>query len=303
MKKRVLVASSLVALVFCGCAILEMATQVGTSVAVATGHMTQAQADSAVRVAGATGKALEKFTPENEYYMGRTVSALVLDKYKVYDNRDANRYLNVLGRTVSLSSDRPETFKGYHFVILDTDEVNAFATPGGFILVSRGLMKCCRSEDALAAVLAHEVAHVELEHGIKAVESGRRASALAILGVEAARNFGSEGFKNLVDVFGNSMEDIAKKLMLEGYPKEQEFAADKQAVAILRRAGYHPGALKRVLEEMAKVTGSKDTGGFGKTHPSVADRISGIEPLVKDETVRAAPPARQTRFAQAIKGV
>jgi beta-barrel assembly-enhancing protease len=80
----------------------------------------------------------------------------------------------------------PETFGGYHFLILDSDEINAFAAPGGLIFVTRGMLRCCDSEDAVAAVLAHEVGHVQHQHGIQTIRKPALTSAFTILAAEGA---------------------------------------------------------------------------------------------------------------------
>ena len=86
--------------------------------------------------------AAQEITPEQEYYIGRAVAANILTTSKVWNDQKATTYLNVLERALSLYSDRPETFGGYHLLIMDTDEINAFSAPGGLILVSRGLLRC-----------------------------------------------------------------------------------------------------------------------------------------------------------------
>ena len=95
--------------------------------------------------------------------------------------------------TLSKTSDLPETFGGYHFLILDSDEINAFAAPGGFIFVTRGLLRCCKHEDAAAAVLAHEIGHVELRHGLQAIKKSRITTALTTLGIAGVKTFGGDG--------------------------------------------------------------------------------------------------------------
>ena len=97
-----------------------------------------------------------------------------------------------LGQSLAQFSERPETFGGYHFLALDSAEINAFAAPGGLILVTRGLLDCCQTEDELAAVLAHEIGHVEKQHGLRAIRTGRLNSALTILAVEAGKNLAGE---------------------------------------------------------------------------------------------------------------
>ena len=88
------------------------------------------------------------------------------------------------------ASDLPAIFGGYHFLVLNSNDINAFATPSGLVFVTRGLLRCCRDEDALAAVLAHEIGHIQLRHGMQAIEKARVTEALTTIASEGARTFG-----------------------------------------------------------------------------------------------------------------
>ena len=150
------------------------------------------QAESITRGAKAVEKSWQDLTPEQEYYIGRAVAAQVFQTYPPLDRPQANEYLNLLGQSLAIFSDRPETFGGYHFLLLDSDEINAFAAPGGLILVTRGMLRCCENEDELAAVLAHEICHVEQKHGLSAIKQGRLTEAFTIIAAESAKQMGGE---------------------------------------------------------------------------------------------------------------
>ena len=274
-------------------------TQVATAAAQSAGAITPQQAQSINRSAEAVGKTFEQITPEQEYYIGRAVAATVLSTYKPYDQQAANHYLNLLGQTLAQASDRPETFGGYHFMILETEEINAFSAPGGLIMVSRGMIRCCKSEDALAAVLAHEIGHVEYQHGLKAIRKGRLTSALTILAAEGAKSFGGEQLAQLTEAFEGSITDITSTMMNSGYARGLESEADKAAVTIMKRVGYNPNALVEMLQQMKK---NLKPGGmdFAKTHPDPQDRINEVKKLVGSAPAAAASPARQQRFVAAV---
>lgn len=258
---------------------------------------------SVARAAKAVGKTFQEITPEQEYYVGRAVAATILTQYAPWENDRATRYVTLLGQTLAQLSDRPETFGGYHFMILDSDEVNAFAAPGGHIFVSRGMLRLARSEDALAAVLAHEIAHVVGRHGLQAIKKSRVTDALTVLAAEGAKTFGNEELAKLTETFEGSIADVTSTLTNSGYSRGFEREADAQAVAILSRAGYDPRALHAVLDQMGKVL--KPGGlGFAKTHPDPADRIDDLEgEWTKMRTPPPSPAARQQRFARALSGV
>lgn len=292
-----LVSVAVVSLV-AGCA--SMAS-VGSQVGVAAGVLTPQQGE-------ALTNAFKGFTPENEYYLGRAVGATILGKYKVYENEAASHYVRLIGQACAQASDLPVTFKGYSFELLDSEEINAFAAPGGFIFITRGMLKLCRSEDDLAAVLAHEVGHVQLKHGVNAISKGRTMEAGRILVSVGVNQLGSASLINdldqlnkLTEVFGGSIGDIVTELTLKGYSRDQEYEADKVAMTILGRLGYDQNSLLRVLEVMEKKV-HKGGPGFGSTHPPPEDRLKAAS---KYATAKAkpAPAARASRFASAMSGV
>jgi len=298
-----ILAAVLAAAVFTGCKTTEMLTQVGTTVGVATGKITPDQAASINKGASAVGKAFEQLTPEQEYYIGRSVAATILATYKPFDSEAATRYLNTLGKALALASDKPETFGGWHFLIMDTDEINAFAAPGGFILISRGMLRCCRNEDELAAVLAHEVGHVQLEHGLRAIKKSRWTSAFTILGAETAKNLGGQQLAELTTIFEGTISDVTSTMVNSGYARTLEREADAAAVTIMRRIGYNPTGLVNMLTEMGRRL-EKDTRGFAKTHPAPQDRVKDINRELGAAAAPIAPdPVRQARFEKALAGI
>jgi predicted Zn-dependent protease len=167
------------------------------------------------------------------------VAATVLKHYPPYADQQANRYINLLGQSLAQASDRPETFGGYHFLILDSQEINAFAAPGGLILITRGMLQLCRSEDEAAAVLAHEIAHVENNHALAAIQDTRILTALGILASEGTKALSGGLLAPVVEAFEGSVGDIAfahAKQLLE----EQERRADERDRS-LEAVGYDPG--------------------------------------------------------------
>ncbi len=299
---RALAALLITAAILAGCKTTALLTQVGTTVGVATGTITPDQAGSIQRGASAVGKAFEQLTPEQEYYIGRSVAATILASFAPYDHVAATRYLNTLGKALALSSDKPETFGGWHFLIMDTDEINAFAAPGGFILISRGMLRCCRNEDELAAILAHEIGHVQLEHGLRAIKKSRWTSAFTILGAEAARNLGGRELAELTAAFEGAISDVTATMVNSGYARSLEREADTVAVTIMRRVGYNPTGLVNMLTEMGQRL-EKDTRGFAKTHPAPQDRVKDINRELGTPTPITAHPVRQARFEKALNGI
>ncbi|MFH1034137.1 MAG: M48 family metallopeptidase [Pseudomonadota bacterium] len=253
---------------------------------------------AAVKLGKAVGKASEELTAEHEYYIGRAVAASILASQRPWANQAANQYLNLLGQTLAEASDRPQTFGGYHFLVLDTPDINAFGCPGGLIMVSRGLLRCCQTEDQVAAVLAHEIGHVSLQHGLASIQQSRILDVAGILAKEGASHAGGN-VAMLSGAFSGSVGDVTKTLVVNGYTRGQEGEADADALVILERLGYDPKALTQVLATMGQ---RYKPGGldFAKTHPDPQDRITALDAKMPASAPAPPTPARQARYQQAL---
>jgi predicted Zn-dependent protease len=286
-----------------GCETLESAVKVATDLGVEAGLVSRDQADSVNKTTADAGKTIQDITPEQEYYIGRSVAATILGRYRPYDNEETNLYVNQVGQSLALASERPETFGGYHFLIIDSPEINAFAAPGGLVLVTRGMLKLCKTEDALAAVLAHEIGHVQARHGLQAIKTARLTSALTLLATESAKTLGSAELAQIAEAFEESISDITSTLVNNGYGRLLEQEADSSALTILKRVGYNQQALVEMITEMEK---QHKPGGldFTKTHPDPEDRIHDIRQVIgSSPSVSAAPAVRQLRFELAMDSV
>lgn len=259
---------------------------------------------SGERVEGAihTGQALRKgaqdITEKEEYFIGRAVSAQILSKFQALDDEDLNLYVQSVAQSVALASDRPEISQGYHVQVLETAEINAMAAPGGFLFVTTGLLKRLKSEDELAAVLAHELAHVAKKHGLKTIKASRLTKAFSILGSQAVREFSPADVSQLADVFGGAVNDVVGDLVVNGYSRDKEFEADASGAQYVQRANYDPKALHHFIETLGQ---SGKSGGLLKTHPSHKQRLKELEgqDLEPSESYREAS-ARQERFDAAL---
>jgi predicted Zn-dependent protease len=289
----------LAAALFAGC---DTVAEKGAQIARDAGLISAEEAESIQRGAKAVQKTWQDLTPEQEYYIGRAVTAQVLQTYPPLDQPQANTYLNLLGQSLAVFSERPETFGGYHFLLLDSDQINAFAGPGGLILVTRGMLRCCESEDELAAVLAHEICHIEKKHGLSAIKQGRLTEAFTIIAAESAKQFGDEELASLTREFEGSVGDVVMTLTTSGYSRTQEREADAAAVQLLRRAGYPPTAMLTMLERMDERLARSGGLGFAKTHPSAQSRADALRAVIT-ETETAPDAVRQQRFAAAMQPV
>ncbi len=307
MKKilKILSASVIILVIFSSCMTTQEFSDFGTTfvdaVDIVAGEdseiatITGAVVDTSIAIA----KATETFEPEQEYYIGRSVAANILTKYNVYDNAIARKYLNSICQTIVINSNRPEIYKGYFVQILDSDEINAFATSGGHILITKGMLRCADSEDSLAAVIAHEIAHIQLAHGIQAIQASRTTGAW-VTGISSAASItatamGKHEYTELVDSFGSGIDDLTQTLVNTGYSKSQEYEADAMALALMKTSGYNPYSMLDMLHLLDE--NCKDQhAGFVNTHPDPKYRIEEVEDSLDDYEEIKVANMRTARF-------
>jgi predicted Zn-dependent protease len=268
----------------------------GAQVAGATGVIDKNTANAISQSSQAIANAAEEITPEQEYYIGRAVGANILASYKIWNGSPPlTAYVNRICSAIAINSPRPDIYNGYHAAILDSNEINAFATSGGHIFITRGLINAAKSEDALAGVIAHELAHIQLQHSIKAIKTSRITNALMITGTSAAGAATGYNVNELTDIFNESVGEIVTTMVNNGYSQTQEFDADNTAMSLMAAAGYSPSGLIDMLRELSKIqTGG--SGGFGKTHPTPAQRIANAEKSVGRYSVADNRSYRLPRF-------
>jgi predicted Zn-dependent protease len=275
--------------------------KVGTSVGQGMGAISKEDKEKIDQMALETEKAARPMTEQEEYYLGRAVAATILGKYRVHNNESLTRYIDEIGQAVALASDRPLTYGGYHFVILDTDEVNALSCPGGIIFITRGIIKKTQNEEELAAILAHEVGHVNHKDGVRAIQRARWVQVATLLGSEAAKKVSGADLAKLVSVFEGSVNDVVTTLLVSGYSREQEGAADLSALTFLYRLGYDPQGLPDFLERLAKEQSGGAGQGIFATHPGMTERVAKAESVIaENKWLRTTHAARDRRFQQAI---
>jgi predicted Zn-dependent protease len=233
------------------------------------------------------GNLREVKEPE-EIQIGQSMTETLLGARPLYDDPDLQRYVNEVGLWVARQSERPNL--PWHFGVNDSDHINAFAAPGGYIIITKGMIRQLRNEGELAGVLGHEVAHVNQKHHLKALRKSAFASLLGE-GVAAATD---DKHAELV----KKLAGPTKELYARGLDKSDEFEADRMGVVLAARAGYDPYGLPAVLTTLASAD-PKDNylTLLYKTHPLPQVRLdqlaSGLATL---ESIKA--PQNATRFQQ-----
>ncbi len=242
-------------------------------------------------------KAVHRFTPEDEHSIGRAAAAMLLEGHRIAEDQAAQRYLALVGRSVTITSRYPDAYAGYHFILLDSEEPQAYAFPGAYVFVTRGLLRLASDEDMLAAILAHELAHVQQGHGLQMIKNRHWKRFLRILG-KATVEVLSEGLlRDLTPVLDSLAGDYFVVLTLRGYSRELEDGADSRALHLLERAGYDPSALVDVLERLKDLD---HRSGVTSTHRDPKKRLKAIRKALVDKPRVSRAAARKQRFAEAL---
>ncbi len=230
-----------------------------------------------------------------EIEFGRELAATILGKTAYYDNNQANRYINLVGHAVARNSERSEL--DYYFAVIDTPEINAYATPGGYIFVTRGALELMEDEAELAAVLAHEIAHVTQRHIVKELNiKGKDEES----GDGLTKLFGSFGDTARVAV-NQALDKANQLLFISGLKKEDEYQADEVGTTLLITSGYDHTALHRYLSRV-KLQKRQKTGVLHNTHPSFDSRLTELEGFYEEEQLsRLQAPSLSSRFNQYIR--
>jgi len=233
-------------------------------------------------------EALQPIGEEEEITLGEAVAVEAFSRFGgEYSNPAWTRYINLVGETIAEVSDRPTL--NYHFAILNSTEQNAFATPGGYIFITVGLLKTLKNEAELAGVLAHEVAHVTKQHMLETIRRG------AVLG--SVSEFTLTAMKKNPEMFSSVIDEMTEVLFTKGLDKDKEFEADVVGVDYAYRAGYHPQGLRDYLQTLSKEEGHVQSKFF-TTHPSTTVRISKIDSLLRDYSDIQGLPFLTKRFQQ-----
>ena len=222
-----------------------------------------------------------------EVAFGREIAARILGRYKAYDSPELVKYLNLVGLALTKNTNRPEL--DFHFMVLDTREINAYAAPGGYVFVTAGALIQMQDEAELAGVLAHEIGHITEMHVVK---------ELKIKGVDDSTTTGlarlvggsSESAKA---AFGQAVDKGLNMIFNDTYKRADELQADRTAVTLATLSGYDASALGgylgRVSSQKEKSTVPDDI------HPTAASRIKQINEVIASDGISVEEGSHNTK--------
>jgi predicted Zn-dependent protease len=250
------------------------------------------RAEQALDVAEKVGAAVVPISTEQEIEIGRGVAATVAGHYTLYRDTTLTRYVNLVGNAVAAANPRPDVV--YRFAVLDTDEVNAFAAPGGYVFVTRGALALMEDESMLAGVLAHEVTHVNQRDVIEEIQDRARTE----MGIsEAAERIDITGEEYLQKAIG-----VGANALFMGLGREDEIEADTIGMRMASDTGYDRAGLERFVTLLEHSADDESLSLLEKTHPDPDDRLDALA-----DAMRRIPPDRvgrvvaTARFLRATK--
>jgi len=219
---------------------------------------------------------------EQEIALGDDLTARLLGAMPPLNDPELQSYVNRVGRWLTLQTERPDL--PWRFVVVDTDSLGAFATPGGNIIVTTGLLRLMRDENELAGVLAHEIAHVVEKHHAKAIMKQARAELARDVAADIASQYVSKN-----PLVTEALMNAGMNIYSSGLDQSDELAADSAGTVIAARGGYDPLGLLLVLTTLDSIDTAEPRGSLMfSTHPPTRERIDRLVSLA-DDTAAADP--------------
>ncbi len=231
-----------------------------------------------------------KMSDADERKLGEEVSAQLRHDFGVYQDKDVTTYVSLVGSLLAQASSRPRL--DWQFIILDTDGVNAFASPGGIVHITRGALGLIRNEAELAGVLGHEITHVTAKHTVRAIQKNR------VVSLTAEEVGGSGGLTQ--SVLSKLAGAAYKNIISNAFDRDDEVEADSVGITLASKSGYAPGALADVLKRLEDRNKTQEQpNGMFASHPLIKDRIATISRVVKDSKL-AGSATVASRYAKHI---
>lgn len=259
--------------------------------------------------AGIALKKLSKAIADDPHYFARNMTyseeeemgfaiASRLAAGKILDNAELSAYVSMIGSALLQHSDRADI--PYVFTILASDDINAFAAPGGYIFITTGAIKACEDEAELAAVIAHEIAHIARRHGLRTLDQNRLNISKKMMGAEMGRVI--EKYYGPMDPDDaalirelQSLADGAFETVTGGWNHEFELEADEYGMRYLARAGWDHRGMMRFLNVL-KDQESGHVGHAWSTHPPAQERVEKLNSVVRRGKWRARDNSQKKRF-------
>ena len=231
-----------------------------------------------------------KVTEAEERQIGQKVSDTIVEEFGVVQDPNVTKYVSLVGLVLAQASSRPNL--DWQFVVLDTDGVNAFAAPGGFVHITRGLLGLMKNEAELAGVLGHELTHVTEKHTVNAIQKGDTVKL-------TSDSVGSSGGLTQ-GLIADLAQQAYKDILNNKFSRNDENEADEKGVQLANKVGYSPNGLISALNKLVERNkDAKEPNGLFASHPQMKERLANIERVIKEKKLTATATV-QERYAKNI---
>jgi beta-barrel assembly-enhancing protease len=215
------------------------------------------------------------FTDEEEQDLGRQVSAKIRERFGVVQDPAIHRYVSLVGLSLASESKRPGL--PWTFIVLDTDAVNAFAAPGGYVHITKGALALMSNEAELAGVLGHELTHITEKHTIAALKKAK--------GTDLAMKASGKGDSKITAGIVEKMKDA----VITGFGQKEELEADAKGLALANKVGYAPNGLPGFLQKLVdRNKGTNEKHGLFASHPAMEERLNKMNAQIPREKLTAS---------------
>ncbi len=250
------------------------------------------------------GKDFVLMSEQQEIQMGAQAHKDVMQEYGLVENPELQAYVTRVGKALAANSHRAKL--DWHFTVLDSPDVNAFALPGGYIYITRGIMAYLNSEAELAGVLGHEIGHVTARHGVRQQSASTAAGLGAILGSILVPGMNNQAGATVLQQLSQSL--------VAGYGRDHELESDRLGAEYLAKTAYNPQAMIEVIgvlknQELHDIAQAKKEGreprryhGVFETHPSNDKRLKEVVGEA-DKYKVANPVENRAAFLRVMNGV
>ena len=212
-----------------------------------------------------------QMTEAEEQRLGAAVSERVRTRYGVVQDANVHRYVALVGTALTQVSQKPAL--PWAFIVLDTDAVNAFAAPGGFVHITRGALALAQDESELAGVLAHEIIHITEQHTVRAIQKSKAIQ----MGADETLSGNAALFNSLVD-------NVYLSILNNSFGRAEENESDEDGIALANRVGYAPHGLSGFLTRLQERNkDSKEKRGLFASHPAMKERLERIRGKISSQ--------------------
>ncbi len=228
-----------------------------------------------------------RMTDAEEQALGANVSEKIRTRYGVVQDPGVHLYVGLVGTVLAQASTRPAL--PWTFIVLDTDGVNAFAAPGGYVHITRGALALIKNEAELAGVLGHEIIHVTEKHTVRAIQKN-----------QAVQMGAAETLSGSAALMDRVVAAVYENIVEQGFGRGEENESDEQGVALANKAGYAPNGLVTFLTTLKdRNKESKEKRGLFASHPEMQERLDRIKKQIASNKLTATATV-ETRYTKIV---